>query len=182
LTSVIGGSGAELGQLSLQVPETIEAKQANHEKSMAFLAKHRIQQQDAREKLTLAIDEARASNRRVWARVGGTRCGPCIQMSNWLENHRGFIEKAFVLVDIDAYRDLHGEDIAKELKQQGGIPWHVMLNDRGEILVTSESSIGNIGMPDSSIESQKHMRKMFTDAASDLLTSDEMDTLLKTLE
>ena len=179
---VVDGSGTELGQLSLQVPETTAAKQANREQSIAFLAKHRIEQQDAREKLTGAIEEARASKRRVWAKVGGTRCGPCIQMSNWMENHRGFIEKAFVLVDIDADRDLHGKEIAQQLEHQGGIPWHVMLNDQGEILATSESPIGNIGMPDSSIESQKHIRKMFADAASDLLTSEEIDTLLETLK
>jgi hypothetical protein len=179
---VVDGGGTELGQLSLRVPETTAAKQANREQSIAFLAKHRIEQQDAREKLNRAIEEARTSKRRVWAKVGGTRCGPCIQMSNWLENHRGFIEKAFVLADIDADRDLHGTEIAQQLKHPGGIPWHVMLNDHGEILATSESPIGNIGMPDASIESKKHMRKMFTDAAADLLTSEEIDTLLETLK
>lgn len=178
----IDGKGGELGQLSLQVPESTGAKRSNREKILVFVAKHRIQQQDAREKLNQAIEDARASNRRVWAKVSGTRCGPCIRMSNWLETHRGLIDKAFVLVDIDSDRDLNGQEISAQLKQQGGIPWHVMLNDKGEILVTSEAPIGNIGMPDASVESMKHMRKMLTEAASELMTPEEIESLLNTLQ
>lgn len=107
---------------------------------------------------------------------------PCISMSNWLEDHRTFIERAFVLVEIDSSRDLYGQEVAEQLKQRGGIPWHVMLNGAGEILVTSEGPIGNMGSPDPSPESLKHLRHMFTEAASDLLTPQEIELLLKTIE
>ncbi|MEZ6074147.1 MAG: thioredoxin family protein [Pirellulaceae bacterium] len=179
LLVAVDWEGNELGQLVLSA----ELPAHSASQSIAeFLAQHRIEQQDARQKLSDALAEAKSSGRRVWACVGGTRCGPCISMANWLEDHRSFIEKAFVLVEIDALRDLYGQEVAEQLKQHGGIPWHVMLDDAGEILVTSEAPIGNIGSPDPSPESLEHMRQMFTAAASDLLTPEEINVLLETIK
>lgn len=175
----VDSAGNELGQLvlSAELPT-----QAASQSIAEFLAEHRIEQQDARGKLADAVAEAKRSGRRVWACVGGTRCEPCISMANWLEEHRTFIEKAFVLVEIDSVRDLYGLEVAEQLKQHGGIPWHVMLDEAGEILVTSEAPIGNIGSPDPSPESLEHMRHMFTEAASHLLTSEEINVLLETIK
>lgn len=94
LLVAVDAEGNELGQLVL----SSEMPMQTASQSIAeFLAQHRIKQQDAREKLADAVAEAKRTGRRVWARVGGTRCGPCISMFNWLEDHRTFIERAFVL-------------------------------------------------------------------------------------
>lgn len=180
LLVVVDGAGNEVGQLLVSSAIDASANE-NTQAIAAFLSEHRIPQQDAREKLAMAIAEAKRSGRRVWARVSGTRCGPCIRMSNWLEEQRTPIEKAFVLVEIDTARDRHGAEVAKQLKHAGGIPWHVMLDAEGQILVTSESPIGNIGSPAPTPDSLKHVRHLFTEAAGDLLTAGEIAAILDTI-
>jgi hypothetical protein len=60
-----------------------------------------------------------------------------------------------------------------------GIPWHVITEPDGTILVTSEGPLGNIGMP-GSIEGIRHFRGMLEQTCR-RMSSKEIDELIESL-
>jgi hypothetical protein len=55
----------------------------------------------------------------------------------------------YIDLKIDTDRHTNGADVAARLRQgeEGGIPWMVILNDKGDALVTSDGPSGNVGCP-----------------------------------
>ncbi len=148
----------------------------------SFLRDYRTQEQNAEEKLSRALEEAKLTDRTVWACVSQTRCNPCFVLARWQDDHKELLAKAFVVVKFDDVRDVLGIDQSKKLNAGLGVPWHVMLAASGEPLITSDSPImGNIGCPDQSRESRAHFRKMLEVGARGKLSDDEIAALLSSL-
>ena len=128
-----------------------------------------------------AFEEARRTNRKVWARIGQRYCGPCFLLARWLDDHREILEKDYVMLKIDDYADENGVSIAKRITRGGsfGIPFFAIF-DRDELLVVdSDSPLGNIGFP-TGYEGSKHLRKMLL-ATRDSLTDAEVEQLVASL-
>ncbi|MEM7456722.1 MAG: thioredoxin family protein [Planctomycetota bacterium] len=147
-----------------------------------FLNEHRIEQRDARMKFDDALAEAKATERKVWAVVGGPRCYPCILLAEWMEEHKAILEKDFVIVKIDGQRDLNGTELKDLITsgKPGGIPFHAVFSSEGELLIDSESPIGNIGFPRGSREGALHLEEMLTEGGTNLSDS-EIEAIIASL-
>ncbi len=121
-----------MGQLLLEMTDPTSSEQI-----LAFLEKHKGPTYDARVKLDSALQEARDSDRKVWAIVSGTRCCPCLLLAGWLDAHHELLEKDFLFVKIDAARDTHGIQVAQEITsdEHTGIPFFAILDSDGHKLI-----------------------------------------------
>lgn len=138
--------------------------------------------QDAHKKWAAAFEEAKKSNRRVWARTSQRFCGPCITMSRWIEQHKSILEKDFVMVKIDTFLDDGAAEYDKMLSKERlvGIPFHAMLDADGNLLIDSFGPQGNIGYV-SGFDGKQHFRKMLETARVNL-TDDDINQLLNSIE
>lgn len=59
------------------------------------------------------------------------------------------MSRDYVTVKIDTDRMKHGKALAARLRRdrQGGIPWMVILDEKGKELITSDGPKGNVGCP-----------------------------------
>jgi len=55
----------------------------------------------------------------------------------------------YIDLKIDTAPTTHGKEVAARIrgKQQGGIPWMVVLDGKGKTLITGDGPEGNIGCP-----------------------------------
>ncbi len=145
-----------------------------------FLKQHVPPHRDARDLLAEAEQKARDSGRRVWIVHGGPRCGPCFRLARWLDDHHATLEKDYVIVKVMGGIDENAVDVIEKLPvKEHGIPWHAILEPDGTVLTTSESPLGNIGMP-SSVEELRHFRQMLKSTARRLSAGD-VDQLIESL-
>lgn len=145
-----------------------------------FLANHRPTFEDAREKLNLARKEASRDGKRVWVIVGGPRCGPCFRLGRWIDRQRGVLEKDYVIVKVMENLQDHADEVGSEIGGANqGIPWFVIAEPDGKILMTSKGPTGNMGMP-SSTEDFRHLRKMLEQTAQ-RLSGKEIGELIESL-
>ena len=107
--AAINGDGKELGRLSVNVSND----QAAAKDVAAFIKTHLPPQRDAKAGYEAALAEAKRSHRRVWVRVGQTRCAPCFSFSRWLDSQRELLAKDYVLFKFDDGLDLHGEELSR---------------------------------------------------------------------
>jgi hypothetical protein len=81
------------------------------------------------------------------------------------------LAKDFILLEIDVDRMKNGSEVGKRLTggESKGFPWSVILDAKGEQLVTSDGPDGNIGCPVSPEEAEvffamlEKTRKRLTD-------------------
>ena len=147
-----------------------------------FIRKHAPPQADARAKWESAFAEAKRSGRRVWARIGQRYCAPCFRLSRWIDDNRELIERDYVLLKVDDVRDQHGVEIALRVTSQRknfGVPFHAIYDDNAQLLIDSESPVGNIGNP-SGFEGRKHMKKMLLETRKKL-TEAEVQKIVDSL-
>lgn len=150
-------------------------------RAQQFLTRHRPPVVDARAKLLLAREEAERYNRRVWVISGGPRCGPCFRLARWIDAHHELLEKDYAIVKVLGGVDEHADEIGQEIGGgQHGIPWHVITEPDGKIIVTSEGPLGNIGVP-GSVEGIRHFRSMLEKTCR-RLSSTQIDELVSSLE
>ncbi len=90
--SILDGSGQELGRITADVREATDA-----ERIIALVKAHAAAPCDAQAAWKAAFAEAKNSQRRVWARVGGRYCGHCFTLTEWIDKHKAILEKEFVL-------------------------------------------------------------------------------------
>jgi hypothetical protein len=168
--------GTELGQVLLDLSDP-----ASNQQILAFLKKHRGPTCDAREKLDSALQQARESNRKVWALVSGTRCGPCILLARWLDAHHDLLARDYVFVKIDAMRDTHGIEVTNEITggKHQGIPFFAILDSNGNRLIDANGPLGNIGFP-TEYEGKQYLRKML-EATAVAMSAAEIDELIQSL-
>jgi len=173
----IDATGSELGRIEL-APKSTEAAT----RAVEFVRQHAPEQIDAKKKWDEAFAEARRTDRKVWARISGRYCGPCFRLTRWLDDQKALLEGNYVFLKIDAYRDLHGEEVAKRLTggKHFGIPFHAIFDADQHLLTTSESPVGNVGHP-TGYEGRKHLRRMLA-VTSSRLTEEQIDEIVASLE
>ena len=173
----LDGAAKQLGTERLFVADFNAATKL----TTSLLNKHAPPVCDAQVRLVAAQEEAKRTGRKLWIIEGGPRCGPCFRLARWLEDQHALLEKDYVILKVMTGLDLHAEGVIKQLDrpQQGGIPWYAITESDCKVLTTSDSSLGNIGMP-SSVESIGHLREMLKQTAS-RLTAEDLDHLAESL-
>jgi hypothetical protein len=144
------------------------------------LKQHKPPTRDALAMLTQARNEARKTGRRVWLVSGGPRCGPCFRLGRWMEDQHKTLEREYIIVKVLGGVDTHDTDVLDGIpRKEQSIPWHVITEHDGSVLVTSDGPLGNIGFPDS-VVGIRHFRHML-DRTVQRLTSEEVNQLSKSL-
>ncbi|MEX2139106.1 MAG: M56 family metallopeptidase [Pirellulales bacterium] len=170
-------SGKELGRIELDIAEADAAAKAED-----FIRRHAPPRADAKEKWAAAFAEAKRSKRKVWARVSQRYCGPCFELSRWLDDHRELLARDYVLLKIDNLRDEHGEEVGQRIfsnRSHFGIPFYAIFDADQELLIDSEGPLGNIGNP-SGYEGRRHLKKMLSDTRSNL-TQEQIKDIVTTV-
>jgi hypothetical protein len=93
-------------------------------------------------------------------------------MARWLEENIGLLERDYVLLKVDDVRDERGRDVAGQIasrREHFGVPFHAIFDVNENLLIDSESAIGNIGHA-ASFEGHRHLRKMLIQTRTTLLT------------
>lgn len=169
--------GTELGRIRID-PQAPDAAVAAYQ----FIERHGPAQQDAEAKWNNAFQLAKEQSKHVWVRIGGRYCGPCFELSRWIDDHREILEKDFILLKIDNVRDLHGKAIAERLTKgrSVGIPFHAIFDANEKLVADSYGPLGNIGSI-SGLEGKRHFKTML-DAGCSKMTPKEIQVLLDSLK
>jgi hypothetical protein len=169
-------AGQELGRIKIDVKDPAAPKLASD-----FIRRYAPQPVDARKAWDVAFANARESGRKVWVRISQRYCGPCFELTRWLDDQKELLSQDYVFLKIDDVRDLHGAEVAERLpgSQGQGIPYFVIFDAKVKPLITSEAPLGNIGCP-SGFEGKKHLRKMLLTTRS-RLTDQQIDEIVDTL-
>jgi hypothetical protein len=92
------------------------------------------------------------------------------------EDVEEIVERDYLIVKIDLQRMTNGSEVGRRLRAGGGgIPWYVILDAKGEKLITSDGKDGNIGYPTND-DDLAHFRKMLTKTAK-RLSAEQVDTI-----
>jgi RNA polymerase sigma factor (sigma-70 family) len=122
----------------------------------AFLLEHKLTTRDAEKMLADALRKAKTENKRVFFIASASWCGPCRLLSRFLAARKEMLERHYVFVKLDVSRDEHGERVRKRYQgdSDGGVPWYVILDGDGKVLITSNTTEAkrrgkpaNIGFP-----------------------------------
>ncbi|MEX2316247.1 MAG: thioredoxin family protein [Pirellulales bacterium] len=138
-----------------------------------FLRKWAPKPLDAEAQLAAALGAAADENKRVLVHVGTPYCGWCTVLNNFLHDHEQLFARDYVDLRIDTLRMTNGEAVAKRFQPPGslGIPWMVILDASGKVLVTSVGPAGNCGYPVDPPEID-HFLSMLKTTAQRLTASD----------
>jgi hypothetical protein len=169
-------AGRELGRIEIDAKDPAGPKLAAD-----FIRQHAPAPADARQKWDEAFAEARKSGRKVWVRISQRYCRPCFLLTRWPDEQKKLLAQDYVFLKIDNVRDLNGAEVAKRLpdSERQGVPFQVIFDSDGKMLITSESALGNIGHPDG-FEGKKHLRKMILNTRN-RLTDRQVDEIVNTL-
>ena len=166
----------------IAVEEKIEMKGVDtNERIAKFISRHEPPAKDAKKAFAAALAEAKQTGRVVWAQHSQTRCGPCYQLSRWIDKNRKVLEKDFVFFKVDDVRDKGGVEIARKItgNRHFGIPFVAILDSNGKVLIDGDGPLGNIGFP-GSFENAMHFKKMVSQTGK-RITSKELDQLVESL-
>lgn len=172
---VLDGEQMTLASQAFTAADSVALEQAD-----AFLKAHKPPVADAMKLLEEARKLAAETGRKVWVVDGGPRCGPCFRLGRWMHDHHEVLEKDYVIVKLMGGLDDRHEEARKQLSsQQHSIPWYMITEPGGNVLITSEGPLGNIGMP-GSFESVGHFRAMLQKTATHM-APEEREQLAKSL-
>jgi thiol-disulfide isomerase/thioredoxin len=151
------------------------------EQMLTFLESHTVPVRNAKELLAKALQQAKQENKRVLVQETATWCGPCRLLSRYLTRERKIWERDYIWVKLD-HRWTGTREVIQTLGSGplNGIPWCVILDKNGKVLVTSNDADGkNIGFP-AHQSSRAHFRKMLEKTAI-RLNSMEINELVEAL-
>lgn len=173
----ISAQGDEMGRIVVDV-----ARAGAVEKALAFVSEHAHEPVDLKKKWDEAFAEAERSGRSVWVRLSGRYCGPCFRFSRWLDEQHELLAKDYVILKIDAFRNLHGAEVAERvtLGEHHGIPFHAIFTAAGEYVINSAGPLGNIGCVEG-FDGKRHLRRMLM-ATRKNLTDEEIDAIVGSIE
>ena len=172
---VLDKDGHELGRLESSRADVDRFVPQVHD----FLKHNSPKQRDAQEHCDAAFSLAKSLNRRVWVRLGGNQCAPCLLLTRWIDDNQNVLERDYVLLKVDT-DDLNGNTIAKRLGTENvSLPFHAIFNADGTKLVDSVDHDGqNIGFPRGNDAGLVHLRKMIETTASNLAAA-EIDQIIE---
>ena len=173
----LDGKGNLLGQLEINVSDKSAVAAVAD-----FVHQHAPEKMDAEKKWDEAFAEAKRSNRRVWVRVSQRYCGPCFRLTRWLDDQREILEKDFVMLKIDDFRDQKGDRVAERITRgtHHGVPYSAIFDSNGERLVDSAGPVGNVGFP-SGFQGKKQLRQMLLKSRTNL-TDSEIERLIESID
>lgn len=149
-----------------------------------FLTEHRAPAQKAEEVLETALAEAARSERNVLLHFGAPSCGWCLRLDAWLASEpvAGILARDFLDVKIDLDRTKGSKEVLTRYNPsgKGGIPWFVMLDAKGNAIVTSDGPKGNIGFPAADHEIEYFVTML--EKAKQRITTREIEQLRRSLE
>lgn len=151
------------------------------EQVLTFLESHTVPVRNAKELLAKALQQAKQENKRVLVQETATWCGPCRLLSRYLVRERNIWERDYIWVKLD-HRWTGTREVIQTLGSGplNGIPWCVILDKNGKVLVTSNDDDGkNIGFP-AHQSSRDHFREMLEKTAI-RLNSMEINELVEAL-
>lgn len=121
------------------------------ESVLKFLTDHQAAPLSAETVLQDALTRAGAQNKRVLLHFGAPWCGWCHRLEDWLarEDVAKVLGRSLLEVKIDQDRMTGASEVFERYHpaKGGGIPWMVVLDAKGNAVVTSDGPEGNIGFP-----------------------------------
>lgn len=172
----LDGDQKTLATITIDTVELPDAQAA----AQKFVVMHRPSLIDAGAGFDEARRRAEREHRRIWVILGGSRCGPCFRMSRWIDRHLTVLEKDFVIFKFIPELDENTQGLIDQIGgQKQSVPYYVLMEPDGTLLATSESLLGNIGIPES-VEGFRHLRSMLEKTARNI-TAKEIDELIESL-
>jgi len=113
-----------------------------------FLEKWIPERLDAENVVKQALADAERGHKRVLLQFGAPGCGWCRVLTKYLHDQQELFADDFVIAKIDTERMTGGQDVSDRYRQtETGIPWFVIVDEKGEPLINSEGPQGNVGYP-----------------------------------
>lgn len=142
---------------------------------------------DAELVLDRALERARLEDKRVLLVIGTTKCLPCRQLEEYLDETSPILAKYFVIekMNLDVLRNgeavhLRYREHPKNLpfRQDGGpagmhIPWIVVLDERGEPLLSGDGPGDTIALPQGSPANLAYFLRVIRETAPNM-TEEEL--------
>ncbi len=140
-------------------------------------------EKDADTLLQKALADAKQSKRKVFLAFGAPSCGWCRRMEAMMAKPEfdGVFSEFYVSVHVDLQDTPNGQKLyEKYCKVQGGIPWFLIMDADGNVLITANGPNGNIGCPykDEEIAHFMHMVKT-TSFNADPLKISKLETIIR---
>lgn len=174
--TVLGADGSVLANQETGALESKDESVKGHDKAkvLEFLKKYEATASEAEAKLVAAQARAKAGGKKVFLHFGAPWCGWCRKMEAWMDRPEisAILAKGFVDLKVDVDRDKGGQAMHDRYNPKpSGIPWFLILDAEGKVVITSEGEKGNTGFPVDPQEVE-HFMKMLRASATRLSTED----------
>jgi hypothetical protein len=166
----VDGAAATLGIQKI----TVAGNQAAEALAAQFIKRYALPSLDAQKLLDTAQREARTTGRRLVFVEGGPRCEPCRELARWMDNQHTLLSKDYVILKVLG-TETHSSDVIGKFRsnRNGGIPWFAIAEPDGTVLATSDSPLGNTGLP-SSFEEKKYFKTILDRTARNLTPAERV--------
>ena len=134
------------------------------EKVLAFLEEWAPPVAAAKDVEKAALARASSEDKRILLHFGAPWCGWCHRLEDFLnrDDIAPRIAKDFLDVKVDTDRMVGGNEMLNKYRKAegGGIPWMVILDAKGQPLISSDGPHGNVGYPATADEIAHFMAMM----------------------